>query len=863
MRLRRVTVPAVILTAAGSLVPIAAHAATATTLYVNNAISAHCSDSGSGTSAAPYCTIGAAAKAATAGTTVLVEPGFYAPTTISVTGTVSAPITIESVGTGKAEVSSNDVVPSFTVSGSSYLTLQGFQVGTISGQAVTVDNSSHVTLDSLRDYVGDTGYPQPVLEVTGTSSYVTVSRSLFQTTDGHAEMVKIDSGSAHDVITTNVFDSFAAGVVATDAADAIITSNSFLYVCNQAIALHGASTGASIENNVIYQVENKDLTSTCPADTTPETGLEVDAAATSGTTADHNLLDTQIVATSYSWAGTTYTSAQDLNRATGQAAHDINADPQAFGPNEGAFSDASPMIDAADANAPGELSTDWVGNPRVDDPHVANTGTGVGYYDLGAAEYQDPLAPAVSFDTQTGTVPATITATESVATPGWSTPTSWSIDFGDGSPKQTSTSPSSFSHTYTAVGWYTVTVAATDSYGTTTATSRVEMISSNVFHSLPPNRVLDTRKGIGTNGIVAPVKAGATLPLTIEGVDSIPSSGVAAVEVNITATDEAAGGYITAYADGASRPKTSNVNFSAHQTVPNMAIVPVGADGKIDLYNGSGGTADLIVDVAGYYGKGAGLSLELLGGGPQRILDTRDGTGLGGKPAPIPGNGTLALASDWFGSGIGAVVLNATVTGPKSGGYLTVYPDGSPRPTVSNLNFSAGQTIANQVVVPVGADGKVDFYYSGTGSTNLVVDVTSIFTPLGGAGYVPVTPTRMLDTRTGIGAPAKAVAPNGTVNVKLVGVSPLPQAGTFGGVTANVTVTQPTSGGYITVYPNYLNAAPKVSTLNFSPGETVPNMTSMSIEDSGIKLLNGSAGSSQLIVDVYGYYDNGPPLPPN
>jgi PKD domain-containing protein/parallel beta helix pectate lyase-like protein len=852
VRIHRATVPAAfLLAAAGSLTPIAAHATTtATTLYVNNSTTAHCSDSGTGTSTAPFCTIQAAAKAASAGTTVLVEPGTYTAATITVTGTEAAPITIKSAQTGQADVTSDNIVPSFTVKGSSYVTIQGFQVGTVSDQGALIDNSSHVTIDSARDYMGDTGYPQPVVEVTGTSSYFTLSRSLFQTNDGHSAMVQIDSGSAHDVITTNVFSSFAAGVVATDSPDSVITSNSFLNTCNQALALKGASTGASIENNVIYQVEAKSDNTSCPAQTMPVTGLEVDSGATSGTTADHNLLFTTADTTSYTWAGTTYHTAQDFNQATGQAAHDINADPQAFGPNEGAFSDASPMIDAADVNAPGELSTDWVGNPRVDDPGVANTGTGAGYYDLGAAEYQDPLAISVAFDTQTGTAPATVTETPSVSTGGWSTPTSWTFDFGDGSPKQTYSTPAVIGHLYTAPGDFTVTVSATDSYGTATTTGQVRILSSSAFHPLSPTRVLDTRKGTGTNGVVAPVAGNGTLPLTIEGASGIPATGVTAVEVNITAVDETAGGYITAYADGVNRPRTSNVNFAAHQTVPNMAVIPVGADGKIDLFNGSAGTTDLVVDVAGYYGQGAGLGLEPLSS-PLRILDTR-------TSSPIPGDGAntgafFMFGSDQFSAG-GAEVLNVTVTGATADGYLTIWPDGSPRPIASNLNFKAHQTIANQVIVPVGTNNAIDIWYSAaTGSTNVIVDLTGSFTTAGGAGYVPVNPTRMLDTRSGIGAAAQAVAANGTVNVKLVGVSPLPAQG-VSAVAANVTVTKPAVGGYITVFPNYLSTAPKVSTLNFAAGETVSNMTAMSIQADGLKLFNGSGGTSQLVADVYGYY---------
>ncbi len=501
--------------------------------------------------------------------------------------------------------------------------------------------------------------------------------------------------------------------------------------------------------------------------------------------------------------------------------------------------------------APGELSTDFTGAARADDPNVANTGTGAGYYDRGAGEYQDPLAVAVNFDTQTGTAPATFTATESLATPGWSPVTTWTIDFGDGSAKKSGSSPSSISHTYTTSGTFTVTLTGTDSYGTASTTGQVDMLSSSAYHPLSPSRVLDTRKGIGTKGVVAPVPASGAQPVAIEGVGSIPAAGVTAVALNITVTNAKAGGYVTAFADGTSRPTASNLNFSAGQTVPNMAIVPIGSDGKIDLYNGSGGTTDLIADVAGYYGQGSGVGMEPLGAGAARILDTRNGTGT--AKAPIPAGGTLNFSSDWL-TGLSAIVLNVTIANPKAGGYLTVYPDGLTRPTASNLNFNPGQPIANQVVVPVGADGKINFYNGSGGATDVVADVLGLFTSIGGGGYVPVTPTRMLDTRKGIGAPTGAVAPQGTVNLKAVGVAPLPATG-IGAIAANVTVTQPTSGGYVTVYPNYLSTPPTASTLDFAAGQTVPNLTVSSINADGIKLLNGSGGSSQLIVDVFGYYD--------
>lgn len=81
-------------------------------------------------------------------------------------------------------------------------------------------------------------------------------------------------------------------------------------------------------------------------------------------------------------------------------------------------------------------------------------------------------------------------------------------------------------------------------------------------------------------------------------------------------------------------------------------------------------------------------------------------------------------------SGVTAVVVNVTATGGTARSFVTVYPDGSGRPGSSSVNFTAGETIANLVMVPVGADGKVDFYNS-AGSVNLVADLSGYYTGQG------------------------------------------------------------------------------------------------------------------------------------
>ncbi len=95
---------------------------------------------------------------------------------------------------------------------------------------------------------------------------------------------------------------------------------------------------------------------------------------------------------------------------------------------------------------------------------------------------------------------------------------------------------------------------------------------------------------------------------------------------------------------------------------------------------------------------------------PARVFDTRVGTGQGGVPASLPvgevrdvqiaGEGGLPV------SGVAAVVMNVTVTNPSSWGWLRVWPSDETEPPVSNMNWVAGQTVANLVTVPVERDGR-------------------------------------------------------------------------------------------------------------------------------------------------------------
>lgn len=257
------------------------------------------------------------------------------------------------------------------------------------------------------------------------------------------------------------------------------------------------------------------------------------------------------------------------------------------------------------------------------------------------------------------------------------------------------------------------------------------------FVPLTPQRALDTRHGIG--GTTGPISSGHKATLAIAGSGGVPATGIAAVVLNVTVTAPTAAGSLTVYPDGPARPAVSNVNFVKDQTVPNLVVAMV-ANRKIDLYNGSAGTVQLIADVTGYYLAGTpkdpGTFVALT---PYRALDTR--YAFGAPKGPVAGQATVDLTATGTGgsggvpaTGVAAVVVNVTVASPAAPGVITVYsdyPDGRPRPFASNLNFVSGQSVPNLVVssVPASgtAQGKVHLYNGSAGAVQLIGDISGYF----------------------------------------------------------------------------------------------------------------------------------------
>jgi hypothetical protein len=273
----------------------------------------------------------------------------------------------------------------------------------------------------------------------------------------------------------------------------------------------------------------------------------------------------------------------------------------------------------------------------------------------------------------------------------------------------------------------------------------------------------------------------------------------------------------------------------------------------------SSAPTDVLVDVNGYFPDlSAFVSLEA----PARVLDSRNPGGhtidgqtqaLGrvaaGKTFELPIAGRAGVPT-----GAASVAINVTVVAAGGDGFLTVFPCGQPVPDASNLNFTSGQTIPNEVIAKIGTGGKLCLYSSAT--TDILVDVAGYFPDA--LGFVPlVAPTRLLDTRKPGGRTADGqyqaggrVAGGVTFELPVSGRTGVPAAAAS--VALNVTVVGASDPGYLTVFPCG-QPVPEASNLNFVRGLTVPNAV-LSEAGNGGKVCLYSSAPTDVLVDVTGYF---------
>ncbi len=373
-----------------------------------------------------------------------------------------------------------------------------------------------------------------------------------------------------------------------------------------------------------------------------------------------------------------------------------------------------------------------------------------------------------------------------------------------------------------------------------------QLSSGFQFVSVVPCRLVDTRDAGN------PIQGGTSRDFVVPQLGScnIPTTA-AAYSLNVTVVPPGRLGYLTIWPAGGAQPVVSLMNSLDGRIKANAAIVPSGTNGAVSVYVSN--TADVILDIDGYFAPPNQSSLAFYPLTPCRVVDTRNPDGnLGGpflngnQKRDFPVMESSCIPQDALPQ---AYSLNISAVPHPDGqrlGYLTVWPAGVSQPTVSTLNNPTGTIVANAAIVPAGTGNAISVYPND--DTDLVIDINGYFAAPGqnGLALYPATPCRVIDTRElGDHEPFTGEL---TVNVVGSACAPPSQAQAY---VFNATVVPPGHLGYLTLWPDGQDQ-PVVSTLNATDGAIASNMAIVPTTNGSIDAY--ASALTQLILDISSYF---------
>ncbi|MEP1122969.1 MAG: hypothetical protein ABJH68_03645 [Ilumatobacter sp.] len=373
-----------------------------------------------------------------------------------------------------------------------------------------------------------------------------------------------------------------------------------------------------------------------------------------------------------------------------------------------------------------------------------------------------------------------------------------------------------------------------------------------------PQRIADTRPvGETVDGRVektGPVAAGRRLELQVAGRAGVASDATAVV-LNVTVLGSQNGGFVTVYPCDQPLPNGSNINYRQGQVIANAVFARLDPSGRTCIHTSA--TAQLVVDVTGSL---PGDSFATLAA-PARLLDTRPIGEAFDDDARFEKTGRLG-AGDTFTlqvagrAGIPAdatiAVLNVAAIAPDGGGFITMHPCDQRLPNASNVNYAAGQVVANSVVARLDAAGRTCIFTSST--TNLLVDATGTLAE--GAYAALQAPARVYDSRPNgetvddVAEKTLARRPGTTLQLPIAGRAGVPANATA--VVLNVTVARAQTGGFVTVHPRN-STRPNAANLNHAAGEVIANSVVAKLGGNG-EICMFTSAFTEMIVDVAGYF---------
>jgi hypothetical protein len=269
-----------------------------------------------------------------------------------------------------------------------------------------------------------------------------------------------------------------------------------------------------------------------------------------------------------------------------------------------------------------------------------------------------------------------------------------------------------------------VKVAFTDAGGSSTATS-VVVLSPTTITAITPAETAGPKTVVVTN---PDLQVGAlTGGFRYEGAavaQVSPNRGPIAGGVPITITGAQLAGPASVSLGGT--PATA-VEVANSTTM--TAVTPPHAPGQVDVVVTlpGGATAEL---AGGFLYQAPAPPAAFYTLTPCRTIDTRTPPGPSGSPALAPGARRNFVVTYCRVPGTAkAISVNVTVTGATAPGFVSLFPGDGSLPPSSTINFSAGQTRANDAVVPLAADGTGSMaVFNGAASpVHFIVDVNGYF----------------------------------------------------------------------------------------------------------------------------------------
>jgi hypothetical protein len=304
--------------------------------------------------------------------------------------------------------------------------------------------------------------------------------------------------------------------------------------------------------------------------------------------------------------------------------------------------------------------------------------------------------------------------------------------------------------------------------------------------------------------------------------------GTTAVAVNLTATQTAAAGFLSARPCGTAPRDTSSVNHAAGRDRAAMAVIPLPADGRLCVRTDA--SAHVLVDLQGAFvpgGSGERRFTPLAT--PQRLADTRSSARADVLTVPVP-------------AGADAVALNLTAVNAGSFGFLTAFPCGGAVPVVSNVNFGPLEPVAGAAFVPVSPDGTI--CVASSTPVDVIVDVTGTFSAAGALAFVPAEPGRVLDTRNGAGGWAPILGGNQTIDARVVPPGAV-------AVTGTLTLVEPLRESFLTAWG--CGQEPPTSNVNAGRQLVLANALTTGVSGDGRLCVRGPA-VTHVLFDTTGWW---------